>query len=96
MFEEQDNKIDWGWMWVDFIEGEVESSLEKDMQELLRLSPEQRESVETMLWAKEMIKCIDPSHEDYLRNWNRKGSLSKIMDACDKVQRDQWKKFLRT
>lgn len=90
MFGEKDNKIDWNGVWVDFIEGEVEPDLERDMQELLRLSQEQRKSVETMLWTKEMVKCVDPSHEDYLQSWNRKDNLSKIMDACDKLQRDRW------
>lgn len=90
MHGEQDNKMDWNWVWVDFIEGEVEPDLEKDMQELVRLSGEQRDQVETMLWTKEMIKCVDPSHEDYFKNWDRKANVSSIMDVCDKIQRDKW------
>lgn len=90
MIGEQDNNTDWNWVWVDFIENEVDPGLEKDLHELVQLSGTQRNEVETLIWAKELVKCIDPSHEDYFKNWDRKANLSKIMDVCDKIQRDKW------
>lgn len=90
MFGEQDNQEDMDWLWVDFVEDEVDPELKDDLKRLMRLSGDQCQHVENLFWTKEMVKSIDPAHEDYLKNWNKKASISRIMDACDKIQRDQW------
>jgi hypothetical protein len=82
MRKEDEKQEDVEWAWVDFIEGDVEPSLGSDLQKLLQISLQSRQLVDRLHWTKEMVKSVDPAHDEFLNKWDEKASLMKIMEAC--------------
>lgn len=82
MRKEEENNQDVEWAWVDYVEGDVEPELKQDLQNLLRLSSQSREVVGDLHWTKEMVKSLDPAHDEFLEKWDTKANLEKILKGC--------------
>jgi hypothetical protein len=82
MRNEDENNQDVEWAWVDYVEGDVEPEMKQDLQNLLRLSSDSREVVSDLHWTKEMVKSLDPAHDEFLEKWDAKANLEKILEKC--------------
>lgn len=87
MRNEEENNQDVEWAWVDYVEGDVEPEMKQDLQNLLRLSSDSREVVSDLHWTKEMVKSLDPAHDEFLEKWDAKASLEKILKMCQTQER---------
>jgi len=55
-----DSLQDTEWWWIDYLENELESALEKDLETLLQHSQEDRDSFENFRLLKQWVRESDP------------------------------------
>jgi hypothetical protein len=76
------------WWWIDYLENELDSSLEADLEMLLQHSQEDRDSFENFRLLKQWVRESDP-----VLNWPIEARLerarAKIMNAIEDVRQEK-------
>lgn len=84
---EETNK-DTEWWWIDYLENELDSALETDLEMLLEHSQEDRDSFENFRLLKQWVRESDP-----VAHWPIKERLkrvrSKVMMAIEDLQTEK-------
>ncbi len=88
---EESNK-DTEWWWIDYLENELDASLEADLEMLLEHSQEDRDSFENFRLLKQWVKESDP-----VNGWPIEARLertrSKIMMAIENMPDEKPKRL---
>jgi hypothetical protein len=76
------------WWWIDYLENELDSSLEADLELLLQHSQEDRDSFENFRLLKQWVRESDP-----ILNWPIEERLerarAKIMSAIEDMRQEK-------
>jgi hypothetical protein len=76
------------WWWIDYLENELDSSLEADLEMLLQHSQEDRDSFENFRLLKQWLRESDP-----VLNWPLDARLertrAKIMNAIEDIRQEK-------
>jgi hypothetical protein len=76
------------WWWIDYLENELDSSLEADLEMLLQHSQEDRDSFENFRLLKQWVRESDP-----ILNWPIEERLelvrAKIMSAIEDMPQEK-------
>lgn len=76
------------WWWIDYLENELDSSLEADLEMLLEHSQEDRDSFENFRLLKAWVRESDP-----ILNWPIEARLersrAKIMNAIEDLRQEK-------
>jgi hypothetical protein len=76
------------WWWIDYLENELDSSLEADLEMLLQHSQEDRDSFENFRLLKQWVRESDP-----ILDWPIEARLqrarAKIMNAIEDLRQEK-------
>lgn len=76
------------WWWIDYLENELDSSLEADLEMLLEHSQEDRDSFENFRLLKAWVRESDP-----ILNWPIEARLertrAKVMNAIEDIRQEK-------
>jgi hypothetical protein len=76
------------WWWIDYLENELDSSLEADLELLLQHSQEDRDSFENFRLLKQWVRESDP-----ILNWPIEARLertrARIMNAVEDMRQEK-------
>jgi hypothetical protein len=68
MIEDLQNVKETEWWWIDYLENELDSSLERDLELLLEHSQEDRDSFENFRLLRQWVRESDPIAQTPLEN----------------------------
>lgn len=81
----EDLKKETEWWWIDYLENELDATLEKDLELLLEHSQEDRDSFENFRLLKQWVRESDPAAE-YDIEAAATRTHTKIMGAVNRLQ----------